>query len=228
MSGGWTNLLNHARSCVGPSFEIDFERLHHSSGKNGAITSFVIQVNETEREMYKWIEWVIMKNQPLSIADDPLTREGMRYRSVKSKLIRQNTMLLCKEMQASIKQTLPDKFALIFDGWTQGSIHSIGVPASYVTMVDLKEVVAHSLLSMRPFLTGDIQGMTATDHLHHSSKTLQTYGKSDVNIVCLIGDRCSVNKCLSHLLKVPLTLSNESGSQTNRSLKTLYQKLQAL
>jgi hypothetical protein len=97
---GWTNLLNHARSCVGPSFESDFERLHHLSGKNSAITSFVIRVNETEREMYKWIEWVIMKNQPLSIVDDPLTREGMRYRPVTSKLLRQNILLLCKEMQA--------------------------------------------------------------------------------------------------------------------------------
>ena len=203
-SGGWTNLLNHARSCVGPSFESDFERLHHLSGKNSAITSFVIRVNETEREMYKWIEWVIMKNQPLSIVDDPLTREGMRYRPVTSKLLRQNILLLCKEMQASIKRKLPDKFALIFDGWTEGTIHYIGVSASYVTMVDSKEVVAHSLLSMRPLLTGDIQGMTATDHLHHLSKTLQTYGKSDANIVCLIGDNCSVNKCTSRLLKVPL------------------------
>ena len=203
-SGGLTNLLNQAQSCVGPSFEADFESMLQTSSKQSAIASFVLRVNEKEKDMYKWIEWVTMKNQLLSIVDDPLTREGMRYKPVTSKLLCQNILLLYKEMQESIRHKLPDKFALIFDGWTEGNVRYIGVSVSFVTIVNSNEVVVRSLLSMRPLLTGEINGMTATDHLHHLSKVLQTYGKSDANIVCLIGDNCSVNKCMSRLLKLPL------------------------
>jgi hypothetical protein len=46
--------------------------------------------------------------------------------------------------------------------------------------------------------------MTAQDHLHHLSIILGTYGKSDTNIVCLIGDNCSVNQSMSTILKAPL------------------------
>jgi hypothetical protein len=75
-------LLNHACSCVGTSFQTDYERLHNND-REGRISSFIIRVNETEKEMFRWIEWVVMLYQPLSIVDDPLTRDGMRYKPIK-------------------------------------------------------------------------------------------------------------------------------------------------
>ena len=196
-SGGWTNLLNHARSCVGTSFQTDYERLHNKD-REGRISSFIICVNETEKEMFRWIEWVVMLNQPLSIVDDPLTRDGMRYKPITSKLLRRNILALCKEMQTSIKHRLPaDKFSIIFDGWTEGTIHNIGVLAAYVNLVEGVEVVTQTVLSMRPLIKGDVKGMPAQDHLHHLlMMILGTYGKSDANIVCLIGANCSVNQSI--------------------------------
>ena len=183
-SGGWTNLLNHgACRYVGTAFHTDYESLHNKDRK-GRILSFIIRVNKTEKEMFRWIEWVVMLNQPLSIVDDPLTRDGMRYKPITSKLLlRRNILALCKEMQTSIKHRLPDKFSIIFDGWTEGTIHYIGVSAAYVNIVEGVEVVTQTVLSMRPLLKDDIKGMTAQDHLHHLSIILGTYGKSDTNIV---------------------------------------------
>ena len=202
-SGGWTNLLNHARSCVGASFVTDFESLH-CKGKPSSITSFVIRINEAERDMFKWVEWIVMTNQPLSIVDCPMTREAIRYKPITSKLLRKNILALCKEMQTSIKHKLPDKFSIVFDGWSEGSVHYIGVSASYITIVENMEVVSQTVLSMRPLLVDDIKGMTAQDHLHHLSKMLNIYGKTDANIVCFVGDNCSVNQSMSKILKVPL------------------------
>jgi hypothetical protein len=202
-SRGWTNLLNHARSCVGTSFQTDYERLHNKD-REGRITSFIIRVNKTEKEMFRWIEWIVVLNQPLSIVDDPLTRDGMRFKPITSKLLRRNILALCKEMQTSIKHRLPDKFSIIFDGWTEGTIHYIGVSAAYVNIVEGVEVVTQTVLSMRPLLKDDIKGMTAQDHLHHLSIILGTYGKSDTDIVYLIGNNCSVNQGMSKILKAPL------------------------
>ena len=71
-------------------------------------------------------------------------------------------------------------------------------------MVEGVEVVTHTVLSMRPLLKDDINGMTAQDHLHHLSMILGTYDKSDTNIVCLINDNCAVNQSMSKILKAPL------------------------
>ena len=71
-------------------------------------------------------------------------------------------------------------------------------------MVNGVEVVTQTVLSMRPLLNEDIKGMTAQDHLHHLSMILGMYGKSDTNIVCLIGDNCAVNQSMSKILKAPL------------------------
>jgi hypothetical protein len=107
-------------------------------------------------------------------------------------------------MKESVKCKLPDKFSLVFDGWTEGTEHFIGITASYMPK-RADQAVTHTLLSMRPLLADEIKGMTACDHLHRLSKLLRQYGnKTEANVVCLVGDNCNVNQCMSRLLKVPL------------------------
>ena len=57
---------------------------------------------------------------------------------------------------------------------------------------------------MLPLLTEEIKGMTALDHLHRLSQVLRVYGKTDANVLCLVGDNCGVNQSMSRMLKVPL------------------------
>ena len=57
---------------------------------------------------------------------------------------------------------------------------------------------------MRPLLVDEVEGMTARDHLVHISQVMQSFGKTEDNIMCMIGDNCNVNRSLADLLKVPL------------------------
>ena len=98
-------------------------------------------------------------------------------------------------MKEDIRSKLPNKFAIVFDGWTEGTTHYIGISACYSLLgaaVTGDDVVHHTLLLMRPLLiTGEESGMTAHDHLLHLSQVLQSYGKSDDNVmICLVGDNC--------------------------------------
>ncbi len=61
-----------------------------------------------------------------------------------------------------------------------------------------------TMLSMKPLLVDGIQGMKATDHLEHLTKILLSYGKTCADIICLVGDNCSVNQSMAQTLKVPL------------------------
>lgn len=201
-SGGWTNLLNHLGSCVGLNYKAEYQAL--VPDKTRSITSFIIRVSEAEQDMFRWIEWIVMTNSPLSSVDDSLTREGMRYKPITSKLLRKYILATAKLMTQSIAEKLPDNIALVFDGWTVGSVHYIGISASYSSFVGDTETTNRTLLSMRPLLVDEIKGMTARDHLQHISLVMQSFGKSEDNIMCLIGDNCSVNNSLAIMLQVPL------------------------
>jgi hypothetical protein len=76
-------------------------------------------------------------------------------------------------MKDSIKLKLPSKIAIIFDGWSEGKVHyHIGVLASYCLLVNGVEEIRQTLLSMRPLLADDVEGMTAQDHLHHLAQVM--------------------------------------------------------
>jgi hypothetical protein len=104
-----------------------------------------------------------------------------------------------------IKAELPTKFSNVFDDWTQGSHHYIGIAAPYLRFGNGgKEEAVQTMLSMKLLLVDGVQGMRAQDHLDHAEKVLGSYGKTFNNIVCLVGDNCSVNQCMALILDVPL------------------------
>jgi hypothetical protein len=127
-SGGWTNLLNNVSRCVGDKFEVEYERLQPERSR---ITSFVLHVSEREKDVHNWIEGIIMRNLPLSIVDCPLTRAGVRWKPICSKQLRKQILSLCGVMKEDIQAKLPNQFTIIFDGWSKGTEHYIGISATY-------------------------------------------------------------------------------------------------
>ena len=76
-------------------------------------------------------------------------------------------------------------------------------------LIDSQEVAVHTLLSMQPLLADDINGMKASDRINHLLKMLSSYGKTDTNIVCLVGNNCSINQSMSKILKVPFVWTSK-------------------
>jgi hypothetical protein len=229
-NGGWTNLLSHIRTCVGRDYEKHYRE--HQKVATAAMSGYFVRVSEREKEMYLWIKFIVMKNLPVSFVDCPYTRDIVRLKPVSTKTLRSNILLLWEVLRETLRRELPDKFVVVFDGWTEGTHHYIGVAASYMKMVDGEEVAQQTMLSMKPLLADGIQGMRATDHLEHLSRILEKYGKTCANILCLVGDNCAVNQSMARLLNVPLigcashkfnlAVRRWIGSQTE--LTTIIQK----
>jgi hypothetical protein len=221
-NGGWTNLLSHLKSCVGTNYDVQYAehaeatrmQQKHSSlvggggdASAGTMSSFVLRISDAEKEMAEWISYIVVKNQPISLVDCPATRKLARLKPVGSKSVRKHVLSLMTVVKECIKQRLPSSFALIFDGWTDGTDHYIGIWASYnVTdgTHDGKEHPVQTLLSIRPLLADGIEGMTAHDHLRHITRILDGYGKTSAHVICLVGDNCSVNQSIARTMEVPL------------------------
>ena len=42
-------------------------------------------------------------------------------------MMKYNMDLICRKMESTLRQGLPEKFGLIFDGWTDGNDHYVAV-----------------------------------------------------------------------------------------------------
>jgi hypothetical protein len=200
-NGGWTNLLSHLRTCVGANYESIFLDSKKVAGSSNTMDGFFVCVSDREKEMHQWIQFIVMKNLPVSFVDCSYTRELARIKSVCGRTLRGNLLSLRDVMKDAIRQELPSRFVIVFDGWTEGTHHYIGIAASYTKMIEGKEVPVQTMFSMKPLLVDGIQGMKATDHLEHLTKILLSYGKTCADIICLVGDNCSVNQSMARTLK---------------------------
>jgi hypothetical protein len=87
-NGGWTNLLNHLKSCIGFDYEDQYERMRRSTGGN--LNGYFHRMSNAEKEMHDRIELLVMKNLLLSFVDCPFVRQQSRLKSVSLKTM-QNT-----------------------------------------------------------------------------------------------------------------------------------------
>ena len=154
--------------------------------------------------MLHWMEWVVvMRNMPLAEVDNKITCKGVRYGAITSKLLRKTIFLLQSEVKTKIKEQLPNQLVLVFDGWTEGNEHFIGIHESKIDPIS--NLAIETLLSMQPLVLAEgVKTMTSADRVCHITKTLTHYGKTVDNIVCLAGDNCPVNQSMARILGVPL------------------------
>ncbi len=151
--------------------------------------------------MFSWIRFIVMKNLPVSLVDCTYTRDISRLRSS----IRRHILSLLDVLKETLRRELPSsRFVEVFDGWTKGTHHYIGDAASYMKVVDGKEVPIQTMLSMQPLLANGTQGMRAVDYIEHLSKVLGSYRKSTGGIICLVGNNCQVNQSMARILNVQL------------------------
>jgi hypothetical protein len=205
-NGGWTNLLSHVRTCVGTDYINEYKEQKNRIQHGTTLSGFFIRVSETEKDVYRWIRFIVMKNLPVSFVDCPLTRDiaSQSLKPISGRTLRRHIVSLHSVVCDNIRKELPSKFALVFDGWSEGPQHYIGVGASYTKIVDGAETPVQTMLSMKPLLADGVVGMTALDHISHISKVLEKYGKTMRDVMCLAADNCSVNQAMARLLHIPL------------------------
>ncbi len=73
---------------------------------------YFLRASDAEHVIYKWIEWIAIKNLPISMVDDPHAREAVCYKSIGSKSMRKHILSVSNVMKKSLKRKLPKKLQL--------------------------------------------------------------------------------------------------------------------
>ncbi|ETL87485.1 hypothetical protein L917_13343 [Phytophthora nicotianae] len=69
-------------------------------------------ISDKAFSVLRWLEWVVMRNMPLSEVDNPLTRSLAGHDSIFSNCLATYIIRLVSLVEASIRKTLPDVLAL--------------------------------------------------------------------------------------------------------------------
>jgi hypothetical protein len=177
---------------------------------------FFICVSNREKEKHQWIQFLVMKNLPVSFLDCPYTCNIVKLKPVSARSVQTHILSLHSVVvRVAICKLLPPKFVIMFDGCLDGTQHYIAAAALFTRIVNGKEEAQQTMLSMAPLLSDGFHGIRAKDNLDHLSKVLWIYGRDCCDILCLVGNICSVNQSMAHTLNIPLLCcaSHKSGRQ---------------
>ena len=89
-------------------------------------------VSAKAHNIFAWIDWIITDNRPLRFIEGELTRRYTNLTPIDSDTLVKYIDKMVASVKAIIKENLPEKFGLVFDGWLdQTSTHYFGIHAAY-------------------------------------------------------------------------------------------------
>jgi len=190
-----------------------------------------------------WLLLIIFENLPLNSCDatrHPYLGKYITLKSMSRNNFRKYLLLLQKYVLRKVKEMLPKRFAIMFDGWSVGTEHYLGVFAVFVDKDSglkrrllLGRMIADDLDDETEY-TNDVDesekhfGLTAEDMFDQILDIFRDLGYSETelddiqdNVQCLIGDSVSVNLKLARIsymhttycLYVLFTISYDDNTQ---------------
>ncbi|ETI51039.1 hypothetical protein F442_05587 [Phytophthora nicotianae P10297] len=145
-------------------------------------------------DTYGWARLVALKNFPFAHIDDPVIRTVVRYKAMDRKTLKRMISLVGVVDVKIMHELSGEKFALVFDGFTDAAEHAIAIFAATKNGI--------RLLAFSPFL--DEASMTAAEHVEFLDMVLDHYKLDIANMVAIVADNMETNKAISRRISVLL------------------------
>ncbi len=200
LSRGYSNVSKHATS-HGAACE-KMVALSITGGSVG-LAKYFGAITDKARNIYGWLDVVIMCDFPLSIVENQKFLNYSKLTKLSRKTLDKYLYKTLQYVQNSIKEQLPDRFGLIFDGWSCDGEHYIAIFATYVTSANtvVRRLLACGVQDL-PLDVAEAEsfGFTAEDIGDYFSDVLRTYDKTYDSIQFITADNAAVNGRLCQLL----------------------------
>ena len=117
----WSNLMVHIRT-------------QHETTPSGPQNTLDFMQCKKSQTIHDWIEWICMELRPFSFVESEYVKKNVKLEAISKNTLQKYMHLLTKKVEQEIIKAMPEKIALIVDGWTSGSTHYLGVMASFCDM----------------------------------------------------------------------------------------------
>ena len=145
-------------------------------------------------------------------------RENIRHGPISLSTFMRYLPRITTLVETKISRELPNKFSLVFDGWSSYATHFISIFASYSCSSTKR--YHRSLLALSPLPNEN--SMNADEHIQFIEDILDVYGKIMQNFCALGGDNVSVNHSIA--VKTGITLVGCASHRLNLAVNDLLSK----
>lgn len=199
-TGGICNLVKHLGTKKGDHEEkVTQFKLSLKGGEN-ILQKHFGGPSEKLKSTFAWIEWMVEENLPFSFVDSESYRANTKLEPISRKTLTKYTQVLVQAVAQKMREDLPEKFGIVFDGWTDRThTHFVGIFAVYC---DNDGAPQYPLLAFQPLL--DETDLSAESYEELILSTLEYYGRKASSVLFLVGDNCSVNRRLANITNIPL------------------------
>jgi hypothetical protein len=190
-SGGYRNFINHIESR-----HTDHEELYKNwkQEQNGRIIEFVSDKSKKRaEEINHWMKIVIVEDQCCDIVEKTFMRENSKFEPISVETLMNYNRKLSDRVRDKIKERLPTKFGLAFDGVKAGDDSFVAVFA----------VLPKETLLLAVNHLPDPSNKNAKNHADYISNVLSQYDRELDNVCFLVGDNTPTNPAIAELLHKP-------------------------
>ncbi|GMF40279.1 unnamed protein product [Phytophthora fragariaefolia] len=122
-----------------------------------------------------------------------------KWRSTNSKAIKANMITVTTKLDFVIGEEMGNRFGLLFDRRSHGTMHFIGVFALYV----VGDRLQRTLLALSPVDDG-----SQVAHIELFRNVLAVYGKAVNMVQFIVADNCNTNRRIATKIGVPLKINS--------------------
>ena len=115
---GYSNLLSHLNT-QHPDWKTQVTQQMSSS----SCTNFF--ASKKAVNIHSWIQWKIMENREYEFVEKEFTRKYSSLESITVSTLQKYIAKLTQLVETEIKLSLPTKFGIVFDGWTNNYTHYV-------------------------------------------------------------------------------------------------------
>ncbi|KAF0706983.1 hypothetical protein AaE_013834 [Aphanomyces astaci] len=191
---GYSNLTSHIER-EHPEF-VHYDALDPATQQS----VFASLTPKPVQAVHGWLTWITASLMPFSFCENDMARRFTTLATISVKTLMKWMHAMCRWMENKISETLPESFAIVYDGWTSGSTHYVAMFATFSN--DSHRGYEKVLLAMSPM--NEEESLSAAAHVQYLDFVLGVYGKDRENVVALIGDNCSTNRAFARLAGVPM------------------------
>ena len=153
------------------------------------------------QNIHAWLHLIVSGLMPFSFCENGVARSYMKPHPISRNTLMKYLAKLAATVEKKIAELLPEKFCLVFDGWS--SSDKTGIFATFPSSTKGAKFLANPscsayvkvLLTFSPM--GDEDSLNANEHYEFTSYILSLYEKDWSNVVCLVGDNCPTNKAFA-------------------------------
>ena len=192
---GWTNLVTHVLN----QHPDEYSSLQNAESKRDTAKRESLPFKFYKRKtinIHGWLKLISSCNQPFNVCEIKQYIDHMKYEKIDVDTLKKYGHELVKTIEQKIKFMLPDKFAIVFDTWTQGTTKYTAVFSS--SYADTSKGYETYLLGFSPFLNELSED--ADTYITFLKYVLGIFDKSFKNVLSLTADNCNTNKSIAKKL----------------------------